>query len=280
MSDFDHSEIEDLKLHYYDVINGACYFPERKIYIKHFNEIDNIKSLIYKKKIIKDYEKQGLLSTKNKKKYLIENDLWTQEKEDRILQLKYIISDNEKQIESFVVPSQKANIQSLVNRDKEELDKLQKELDGLLEPTSESMSLRESENYLIFISCFEDEKLTKPYWTEPQFDQLSESLLIDYKVLFRATLYNTSLKIIEKIACMPFYLNALRLADKKIENFFDKKAYEFTYAQSDLYLLGVRNLNILNNTEGTPPSLIDSTAEDLVKWYDLQYSIMLSKSKN
>lgn len=280
MSDFNQSELDDLKLYYYDIINGASYFNERKIYIKHFNEIDNIKSLIYKKHLIKEYEEDGLLSIKDKKQYLLENSLWTQEKEDRLLQLKYIILDNEKQVESLVIPAQKAGIQNLINRDKEELDKLQKELDSLLEPTSESMASRESENYLIFISCFQDRELTKPYWTELQFDQLSENQLIDYKIMFRISLFNTSMKIIEKIACMPFYLNTLRLADKKIENFFNKKAYEFTHAQSDLYFLGLRNLNVINNTDGSPPSLIDNPPEEIVKWYDLQHSILLSKSKN
>jgi hypothetical protein len=279
MSEQNQEEIEDLKILYYDVIKGSSFFPEHKLYIKHFNEFDNIKNLIYKKQLIKEYKRQGLYTEKEKEKYLIDNNLWTQEKQDRILQLKYIVFDNEKQLEKLVIPAQKASIQKLVDQDKEELKRLENDLSILLEPTCESMAVKEAENYLIYLSCSKDQESKNLYWEESEFDQIDESLLIKYKILFRLMFQKTSSNTIQKIACMPFFLNALRAADKKADAFFGKPSYELTYAQQDLFFSGLRNTNVLSNTDGPPPNLIDHSIDDLAKWYDLQYSILSSKAE-
>jgi hypothetical protein len=272
-------ELDNLRICYYEIIYGYSHFPEDQLYVKHFNELDNAKNLIHKRDLIRNYRKQGLDTEENKEKYLIENGLWTQEKKDRILQLKYIVFDNEKQMEKLIAPGQKDSIQILVDKDKEELAVLEAERIKLIEPTCESMAAKETENYLTFISCYKDKDLKIPYWEEGQFDQMDEIDLIKYKIYFRSTFERTRSQIIEKIACLPFFLNAFRLADKRPDLFFKKRIYELSYVQGDLMSYGMRNLNVLAHANGSPPSLIDNTPEDLIKWYDLQYSILKSKSE-
>ena len=162
-------ELDNLRICYYEIIYGYSHFPEDQLYVKHFNELDNAKNLIHKRDLIRNYRKQGLDTEENKEKYLIENGLWAQEKKDRILQLKYIVFDNEKQME------------------KEELAVLEAERVKLIEPTCESMASKETENYLTFISCYKDKDLKIPYWEEAQFDQIDEMELIKYKIYFRST---------------------------------------------------------------------------------------------
>ena len=273
--------IEELKIIYFDIFQGYSFFPVLNIYLKHFNELDNIKNIIAKKNLIKEYSKQGLYTNEERKKYLLENGFWTQEKDDRILQLNFIISDNEKQINQLFVQGQKDAIQKLVDKDKEELKKLKEDLEKIMEPTCETMAAKSYENNLLYNLCFKDKNLLIPYWTTEDFDLLEENELIKYKILLRVSLEKTNSNYIRYIACLPFFLNSLQFSEKKVMDFFPiSNVSSLSYAQSELFSCGLRNLNVLKNIEVSPPTLTDVSIEELAKWYDLQYSILLGKTKN
>ena len=67
-------------------------------------------------------------------------------------------------------------------------------------------------------------------------------------------------------------------AKENISSFLGIPLNDLTYNQNYLFSTAVRNLNVLTNSDSEPPNLsLDSTILDLVKWYDIQHSLIISK---
>lgn len=272
------SEIEELKLIYHDVVNGYSLYHPKKIYVKHFSEDSYARILLKKSHLILSYKDEGLPSTSQREEEIIKENLWSQDREDRILQLKYLVSDNEKYAQGMMIPYQKNAILEMVNKHKRELLEILREKDGVLGPTCEKLAERESENFFIQELFFKDEGLKTRCFSEEEMEDLEYEELREYKEILNAVLARIGEADLEKIACLPFFLNSLSIIKERPECLFDNKISRLTFNQHSLLTSGLRNLNIGSQTEGSPPSLIDGSVDDLVRWYTSQYSILLGKS--
>jgi len=273
------SETEQLKLKYNDLINGYSFYKDKQIYVKHFCEQSYAKILQAKADLIQNYVDQGLPFIEDREKEAIQQGSWTQEKNDRILQLKYILSDNEKYAQSLVIESQRKMILDILKKDKKELENLLQEKDDALGPTCEKFAERSIDSYFIYELFYKNESLNCKYFDFQEFDLLDYEELIIYKKILNYCLSIVQDDDIRKIAAMPFFLNSFSLVKDRPERFFNKSIILLTFNQHNLLSSGLRNLNILSQVEGSPPSLIDCSVNDLLNWYDQQYSVMIGKNK-
>jgi hypothetical protein len=270
------SESEQLKLIYHDITNGYTF--NSGIYVAHFSERGYAKVLQRKMNLVLSYKEQGLPTKEEREKEIVEQELWTKEKDDRILQLKYLVSDNEKYAQGMVVPAQKEAILKMVAKDKSELFSLSKEKESVLGPTSESFADKELENSFLLEFFYKDPDLKDKYFSESDIDEMDHEELTKFKKILNISLNKVKDEDITKIGCMPFFLNSLSFVKDRPEAFFSRPLTKATFHQQNLLGTGLRNLNVQSQSEGSPPSLIDSSIEDLVKWYDQAYSVMLGKS--
>lgn len=271
-------EIEKLKLVYNDIVNGYSFSEERSIYVKHFSESSYAKVLAKKFLLIALYRKEGLPAEEDREKEIIEQELWTPEKNDRITQLRYLISDNEKYAQGMMIPQQKSTVLTLVKKDKNELVSLLAEKDGVLGPTCERFAEKELENYFLDELFCKDQDLKIKYFNPGELDEMDYEELMVYKVILNTSLGKVNEEDMNKIGCLPFFLNSLSLVKDRPENFLGKPINLLTHNQHNLLSIGLKNINVHSQSEGSPPSLVDDTIEDLMRWYDQQYSILLGKS--
>ena len=277
MKDFNPlTEPEQLKLIYQDIVNG--YSLLENIFIKHFSESSHARIIEQKQNLILGYNEQGLPTNEDRQKEILEQKLWSQEKEDRIIQLQYIISDNEKYAQTMVVPSQKEAIMKIVNQSKNELIVLNHEKTGVMGPTCEVFAGKELENFFILELFYKDDKLSIPYLSREELDAMENDELEPLKITLNKVFSKIQESHIQKVGCMPFFLNTLGIVRDRPETFFRRPIHSLSFHQHNLLSTGLRNLNIGSQTEGTPPSLQHSTVEELVKWYDQQYSVLLGKA--
>lgn len=273
-------ETELLKLIYYEIINGSSFDSENSLFVKHFSEKENF--LIQKKKIelFYEYSRQGIPNESELLKSAIQNEQWSTEKEDKILELKYAISDNEKNINT-IIAQQRPLIKKAIDKDKEKLSKLIEERKNTLGKSLEDLMADNLNEYFSFISLFKDEECKIPAFSSfEEFEELDFLKLIKLNESIISIGDKFSELNIKKIAVMPFFLNKFSYSKEDITKFLGIPVYKLTYNQSLLFSNGIRNLNILENTESQPPDLsLDGTIDSLVNWYDIQNSILISKRK-
>lgn len=271
--------IEFLRVLYFDILNGYSYHENKNFYVRHLSDIENSQVIQKKFYFIEKYKKDGIPTFNEKLKEIIDNNIWTLKLEDDIVSLKYQISDNEKNLKT-IIQYQRPLIEQVIESKKKELSKLLLERKNHLGKTCEDFAIRESENYFIYLCLYKDlnlkEKLFEKY---DDFEQLEESEIEKLSDIIEKELEFFKEEYISKIAVMPFFLNILSYCKDNIYNFYNKSVISLSPYQILLYSLGTRNLNILNQADGSPPEMFgDTKIEDVIKWYDQNFSIIQSKN--
>lgn len=266
-----------LKVIYFDIINGFSVDEETGIFVKHLTEKENAELIRHKLFLIDKFQKDGIPSYEEKLTELIKEGIWSNEDEDKIIELKYHITDNEKFL-SKTIPEQWHILQKIIDQKKSELHLKLLEKRELMGRTAEDFANKNSENYFIFLSLYKDEKL-KLFNSYKDFENLEESEIDNYSNLMEKCLSKIKEENIQKISVMPFFLNSFAYAKDRIEVFLNRPISEITPYQLYLISCGQKNINVLEKSEGTPPDLLVGNVnfEDVIKWYDSNYSRLKGK---
>lgn len=267
-------EIYEVKLLYAEIIRGYSYDFRNKIYVKHFSELEKIQIIEKRQEIYKTLISKGVKTDKEAVSYLISEQLWSDEKEDEIASFEMSIEDNTKQADLIISPVQKKVIMDLVNKDQEKLELIKEERRDLIGLTAEKYADDKYLNYYLYYSFFKDSDLTKFFFNEANFKDLEEHEISKYFAIYSECLKNFSLKNLKKIAVSPFFLNSISFAYEDPKLFLNKTYNEYTSFQFDMYSLGKRNVRILSETSASSPIIHSRTLfQDLINWYELQYSV-------
>lgn len=271
-------ELERLRIIYSEIIQGYSYSEESGLYIKHLTEIENGELSRKKANLFLKFKKEGLLSEEEKLNQLIEADIWSKEKEEQILEYRYFISDNEKNL-SKIIPQQHAPIIKVINETRLKLANLLFDRQEAIGATANKYAEKESLQYLILLSAYKDPLLKERFFDSlSDFDDLEEEEIDKYLYLIKDSFKEINEENLKKIAVLPFFINYLSYCKDSMFHFLGKPIVELTTHQMNLLSLGSRNLSILNGSTGEPPSLLgDVKVIDVVNWYDQQYSIILGK---
>lgn len=274
------SEIDELKFIYYEILNGSSFEPKKSLFIKHFSEKEN--SLLLKKRVqlFNYYCEQGVPHESELLKNSIENGEWSEQKEEKILELKYKVSDNEKNIHN-IIPEQRPKIIRAINKDKKELSEMLYEKKQILGRSIEDLIDEDINDFISYLSFYKDEKCKiSQFESYEDFEKIEVSEIIKYNKILSAHYNKISEEIIKKISVMPFFLNKFSYSKDRMGDFLGVPLNDLTHNQFQLFSLGIRNLNVLSNVDGEPPDLsLDKTPAEAVHWYDIQHSILISKRK-
>ncbi len=270
------SEIEHLKIVYKEIIEGYSFFDKESIYIKHLNDIEYSEVVAKKLELFEKYSSEGLPSEEEKLQQLYDSEQWTKDQEEQILQYKYIIVDNEKNLKN-IIPQQHANIKRIIEDTRKKLQLLSLERSALMGITANEAAERDSSSYVIYLAFYKDKELKeKVFKSFKDIDELET--LNEQSKLIEQTFQRFSDSSIRKISVLPFFLNTFSYSKDKIHTFLGKPLYQLTTYQTILFSLGNRNLNVLSQADGEPPELLDDVkVDDIITWYDQNYSVILGK---
>lgn len=281
MSDNFVLEIEELKVIYKEIIDGFSYDEASNCFIKHLNDLENAEVVRIKSQVYKKFKLDGLPDDQERLKQIMENEDWSTQKEAQIVDLKYLISDNEKNLPSILIPQQKLMIEKIVQEKRRELGSLLLEKRKLIGATANEFSEKEAFYYLIHFSIFNDRELKEKRFNDVSALTESEELEIHKyaEAIDRAHL-KFSENNIKKISILSFFISPFSYCRESIHSFLGKPMCQITPYQSLLFSLGSRNLGVLSNTEVEPPALLDDVKlDDIVTWYDQQHSIIVGRRK-
>jgi hypothetical protein len=270
--------MDELKILYQEIVEGVSPSANRKIFFRHANELDYVEVVRQRHIFFHEYEAKGIPTESERLKISIDSGEWTQDQEDRIISLRYIISDNEKNLGNCI-PEQQAGIKLAVQKDKEELMNLLVERQGIMGATCDELSNKDASNYMAFLVSYKDRQCKVRYsntWAE--FDDMDADEIDNLVSSMNQTMNRFVENKIRQISVLSFFLNNFSYCKENVSTFFGKPMVEITNLQTTLLSLGSRNLSILSQAEGHPPELIgETTPNDILTWYDKQYSVIVGK---
>jgi len=264
---------------YQEIIEGCSRSP-KGFFVKHLCELEQIELTRKRQELIKHYITEGIPTEEERLKVLEEEGEWTKEKEGDIIAYRQTIADNEKMLLT-VIEQMQPKVKEIIEGHKKSLIALFMEKKIKLGTTAENMTERDMDYFMAYLTIFKDRACKEPMFTAwEEFENMPELKINDYMKAIDDTLIHINELNIRRISCMPFFLNPFSYCKESIHTFLNKPVSQLTNYQVHLFSLGSRNLNLMAHAEGSPPEYQDNvTADDIIKWYDIQYSVLLGKRK-
>jgi hypothetical protein len=274
-------EADELKIIYQEIIEGCSPVSEGNYYIKHLTDVEQVDLLRKKIEIYNSYLDSGAPSETARLKELAETNEWTQDDEDKIASLKYLIKDNERNLPT-IIAQQQGPIRKIIDDSRVELYKKVQDRQGALGITADYVSEKDAVNYLIFASCYNDRACKdKRFASWTDFEAMDEDEINFYVRNYDSVFAKFRESNLRKISVLAFFLNTFSFSKESFETFLGKPIIQLTPYQLNLFSLGSRNLSILNQTTGEPPELVgDTKIDDIVTWFDQSYSVLAGKRKS
>ena len=272
---------DDYKLLFVEIATGVSFCSHTKFFIRHSSDY-NLGELIRRKNLYLDEMMQGeFLTEAYKLKLLKEHGLWGDKDEDDILALELVISDNTRLMEKMTVPSQKEMIKTILDGKRKELKILQDKKNNLVGDTREYYGSKYMSDIIVQSSFFKDKECQTPAYSEEEFESLPDGEIHPLHNSYNVFLKKFGEKTMRSLVTLPFILNQLSYCKTNISTFFGKPVVSHTHFQMDLIGKGLRNLSVIDGAEGDPPEINEETnIQELLDWYDSNYSIIVTKSKS
>lgn len=270
----------DCRLLYAEIVNGYSYVPEGKYFLKHYNEIEAAITEQKRREYLKEADDQGLLSQEEKLKLLAINGHWTTEEEKAYKEALEELDGLRQSVRKLIISWQIEDIsKKIIEKEKEIRTKFRGRAE-LIGSTKEAHSAHRASESHVLRAFYKDAGLTQYYFEDKNVDDLLPSEVN----IFMDIYYNSHEVFIEKnfkrIAVCPFFLNAYLVSNDNPYFFFGKPIALLTIYQLALFSRGQYYKNIIEETPARPPDDYYDDLDKVIKFYDLQYSLIQSKRKS
>jgi len=253
---------------YSEILLGysSVVLKDRVFYLKH---IDNLDSLEQSEAYAVNFEyakSKGLQQKKEKLDFIIANNIWTKEKENKISSL-------EDSLERLHATQKKLFVQAQRNQNQKEIDKLTLEFSLLnserfeaLGETCETFANKKSQEAMIRSLFFKDEGLQEKLYTKEEFDDLDHSEISTLFVLMGKALAEFTEKNIRILSLCPLFLNSFFLCSDSAYNFYGKAVSLLSNNQISLYSNGITVKDYASKGHPLPDNILDDP-EKALSWF-------------
>ena len=237
-----------------------------KVKIKHFNNFDSAELDIRNRAFYNKAIENGLPSRKEKIDYLLEEKIWTEEKNKKILQTRsYIIGLKNSKSKTFI-QAQLDQLNREIEKNQLELSKMELEKEGLIGFTAEAYATRRINEHYMYnaFRTSEGEFL----FSREEFEELRESKITELISTYNEGTEKFSSTTLKKISVSSFFTNMFYLCENNAHVFFGKPLVELTFYQLELFGYGRYYKSMMDNSENKPPEEVSADPEKLVEWFE------------
>jgi len=289
-------QYDALRVIYGDILRGfSIYNPTRpltlldtnskdeskKIYIKHFDDQDNIEIARKKEGLMRRFQEEGVPSEKERAKIVREAGEWSEDDDDEITSLELSIADNAQNLKLLSSPAQQQKVRSILETMKVKLADKINQKHNILGVTAENRASKITNNYFVYYAFYKDEDLKEKMWTEVEFQEMDEVELVKNIKIYNKTLKNFTERAFRKIAALPFVLNFASYCKDQGMFFYGKPITRFTNYQMAIYTKAMRNTFVLRESKIDPPEINQALMmQQLLDYYDEQYSLVTAPIDN
>ncbi len=276
-------EDASLKVIFSEILRGFTFVDSEdygKIKIKHFTNFDSAELDIKNKLFYDKAISQGLPTRDDRIKYLLKENIWTEEKNKDVLQTKSMLAGLKNSKSKVFLQSHIDNINKQIAENQSKLAALELEKEELIGFCAENYASRRINEYYMYNAVLSSngEKL----FTEDQFEDLEEARLVELIGIYNKSTKKFNSTSLKKISLSGFFTNLFYLCSDNAHVFFGKPLVELTFYQIELFGYGRYYKSLMENSETQVPDDVKEDPEKLVEWFDSTKSARetLEKSKN
>jgi hypothetical protein len=273
----------NLKVVFSEILRGytLANIPEfGDIKIKHFNNFDSAELDIKNRFFYEKAVSQGLPTRKQRIDHLLEEDIWTEEKSKRILNLQSLIAGLKVSRSKVFLRAHIDQINNDLKKNQAELSTLSLEKEELIGFCAESYASRRINEHYMYNALLKEsgERL----FTAEEFEELEEGKLIEFIGVYNKSTQKFNSGDLKKLSLSGFFTNLFYLCENNAYSFFGKPLVQLTFYQVELFGYGRYYKSVMENSDNKPPEEISGDPDKLVEWFDSSKSAKetLDKSRN
>jgi hypothetical protein len=277
--------VEDagLKVVFSEVLKGFTLVESKnygKIQVKHFTNFDSAELDIKNKLFYDKAINQGLPSRNDRIEYLLKENIWTEEKNKEILQVKSMLSGLRNSKSKVFLQAHIDNINTQIGENQKKLADLEFEKEELIGFCAENYASRRINEHYMYNAVLND-KGEKLFGAE-EFEELEENSLVELIGLYNRSTKKFDSNNLKKISLSPFFTNLFYLCENNAHVFFGKPLVNLTFYQIELFGYARYYKSLMDNSETQVPDDVKEDPEKMVEWFDSTKSARetLEKSKN
>ena len=272
-----------LKVVFSEVLKGFTLVESKnygKIQVKHFTNFDSAELDIKNKLFYDKAINQGLPSRNDRIEYLLKENIWTEEKNKEILQVKSMLSGLRNSKSKVFLQAHIDNINTQIGENQKKLADLEFEKEELIGFCAENYASRRINEHYMYNAVLND-KGEKLFGAE-EFEELEENSLVELIGLYNRSTKKFDSNNLKKISLSPFFTNLFYLCENNAHVFFGKPLVNLTFYQIELFGYARYYKSLIDNSETQVPDDIKEDPEKMVEWFDSTKSARetLEKSKN
>ena len=265
-------KVSYLKKLYKDIVLGFSVYryAGKPIFIKHFSEIDNAELEFQRNDFTLDAKSKGMQERDEKKKILISEGIWSEEKENEIERLSKEISDLELVGKNLIIKRQILQNKEKIKAVKKSLNEILKEKDEIFGFCLEDFIEKKMSELMIFNSFYRDKNLQTKFFSEEEFDLMSEREMGELIGVLNGFYIDFGHKQVKRICATPFFMSIFSLSEDSPYNFFGKPISTLSILQINLFSQGryFKNLIQSHNEKVSPPSDVIEDPDKMLEWYE------------
>ena len=222
---------------------------------------------------------RGLPTGEEKLKDLKKEELWSDEKDQKL-------KDDEKLIKSltltkskFVLKADMDSIQEQIEKTTKGLADLAYEKDQLLGYTVETYAVKKINEFFIYKTAFKDESLEKPLFSKEEFEEIHESGIGQLIANYNQVSLDFNEKNMKRIALSSFFLNSYYLCKDNPSIFFGKPIVDLTFNQNELFSLGRYFKSIISELKHEPDAETMADPDKLIELFNVSKNSEKIKQK-
>ena len=259
----------DLKVTFSEILRGYSLVQSEYfniVRIKHFTNFDSAELDIKNREFYNKALNEGLPSRKQRIDDLLEQKIWTEEKNKEILNVKSHIAglENTKKQVFLQVHLDQANKE--LKTQKTRLIELEHEKEELIGFTAEAYASRRINEHYIY-NALKNEK-GDYLFTKEEYDDLEEKKIMSLIALYNKAVGNFHSHILKHISVSGFFTNIFYLCEDNAHVFFGKPLVNLSFYQLELFGYGRYYKSMIQNSEKKPPDHISEDPEKLVEWFE------------
>ncbi len=274
----------ELKIVYFDILNGYTKIDNsilgKDLYVKHLNVFDSIGTDKDYKKSFNRAKGLGIPTEEEQLKYLAKEDLWTDEREGELTELKGALLNLEQTKSQLFLKSQIESIKEEISETQQQIDGLTLQRAELMGMTAEIFASKKANEGFMLKVLYDDEKFQTPALPEEKYDSLSDQKLNELMAQYSVRTKNLSMGQLRKIAISTFFVNFFYLAEDNPYTFYGKPIVQLTYYQSELFALGRYFKHLASEAKTKPPPEIAEDPEKLIEFYETRKNAEEFMEKN
>ena len=244
-------------------------YLEKPIFIKHFTELENGDLDYYRRAYNQEALDKGLESKEEKLTFLMRNQLWSQDKEKEIEQIAKQVSDTEMLLKNLIIKKQINDAKSKIKNLKKQLSKLEDEKSDIVGFCVEDYTSKRINELIIHLSFYKDKDLKERFFTQEEFDSLSDYELSSLVNILSNFYQKFSYDKTKRICACSFFMSLFNLCENSPFNFFGKYVKDLTILQVNLFSQARYFKSLMENqAQSNPPSDVTSDPDKMVEWYE------------